>query len=132
MRDWGDRGSDHEHRIRAHRGEPLWRGESYWGTRPPRYDLVDGAPPETLWPDYTGRGPRNYRRSDGRILEDVCERLTEDPRVDAYNIDVKVKNGEVTLAGDVTSRDEKRRAEDVAATVMGVADVVNELRVVGM
>lgn len=76
-----------------------------------------------------GRGPRNYRRTDERIHEDVCERLTDDPRVDAFDIEVRVKDGEVTLAGNVTSREQKRRAEDVAALVTGVRDVVNELRV---
>ena len=82
-----------------------------------------------LWPNHVGRGPRNYRRTDERIHEDVCERLTDDPRVDAFDIEVRVKDGEVTLAGNVTSREQKRRAEDVAALVTGVRDVVNELRV---
>jgi hypothetical protein len=68
-----------------------------------------------LWPNYTGRGPRNYQRTDERIHEDVCERLTDDPQVDAFDIEVRVKDGEVTLVGNVNSRQQKRRAEDVAA-----------------
>ena len=32
---------------------------------------------------HRGRGPKGYRRSDERIREDVCERLTEDPFIDA-------------------------------------------------
>ena len=31
---------------------------------------------------YRGRGPKGYRRSDARIREDVCDRLTEAPDVD--------------------------------------------------
>lgn len=84
---------------------------------------------EPLWRSYAGRGPRNSRRTDERIREDICERFTEDPRVDAFDIEVRVKDGEVTLTGNVTSRDQKRRAEDVAASVSGVSDVINELRI---
>jgi osmotically-inducible protein OsmY len=78
---------------------------------------------------YTGRGPRGYRRSDERIREDVNERLTDDWRVDASDIEVSVDNGLVTLAGRVGSRAQKRRAEDVAESVSGVTDVSNQLRV---
>jgi osmotically-inducible protein OsmY len=78
---------------------------------------------------YAGRGPRGYRRSDERIREDVNERLTDDWRVDASDIEVGVDNGLVTLAGRVGSRAEKRRAEDVAESVSGVTDVSNQLRV---
>ena len=78
---------------------------------------------------YAGRGPRGYRRSDERIREDVNERLTDDWRVDASDIEVSVDSGVVTLAGRVDSRAEKRRAEDVAESVSGVTDVSNQLRV---
>jgi hypothetical protein len=37
--------------------------------------------------------------------------------------------GEVTLTGSVSSRDQKRRAEDVAERISGVKDVTNQLRV---
>ena len=66
---------------------------------------------------YAGRGPRGYRHSDERIREDVNERLTDDWRVDAIDIEVSVDNGVVTLAGRVGSRAEKRRAEDIAESV---------------
>jgi osmotically-inducible protein OsmY len=78
---------------------------------------------------YASRGPRGYRRSDERIREDVNDRLTDDWRVDASDIEVTVNNGMVTLTGRVESREEKRRAEDVAERVSGVADVSNQLRV---
>ncbi|HYD89287.1 MAG TPA: BON domain-containing protein [Vitreimonas sp.] len=81
------------------------------------------------WGGHAGRGPKNYTRSDDRIREDVNDRLTDDPDVDASEIDVKVSNGQVTLAGTVDSRDEKRRAEDCAEAVSGVRDVQNNLRV---
>jgi BON domain len=40
-----------------------------------------------------------------------------------------VSSGEVTLSGMVNSRDEKRRAEDLAENVSGVRHVQNNLRV---
>jgi hypothetical protein len=78
---------------------------------------------------YSGRGPRNYMRSDERIQEDVCHRLTEDPAVDASNIEVVVSNREVTLLGTVPSREQRRRAEECAEQVAGVAHVQNNTRV---
>lgn len=79
--------------------------------------------------DHTGRGPQNYTRSDERILEDACDRLTEDWSVDARNIQVTVQDREVTLDGTVTSRQQKRRAEDCVDSVSGVTHVQNNLRV---
>jgi osmotically-inducible protein OsmY len=76
-----------------------------------------------------GKGPRNWRRSDDRIHDEVCEALTEDGEVDASEIVVSVKEGEVTLSGEVVERRQKRRAEDVAERCLGVRDVHNELRV---
>ncbi len=78
---------------------------------------------------HRGRGPRGYKRSDERIYEDVCERLTEDRFIDASNIEVQVKAGEVTLSGTVASRGLKYRAEDLAELASGVAHVQNNLRV---
>ncbi|WP_199489465.1 BON domain-containing protein [Pseudotabrizicola alkalilacus] len=79
--------------------------------------------------DHRGKGPRGYQRSDERIREDVSDRLSDDPRVDASEIDVTVESGEVTLAGEVTSKYAKRYAEDCADAVSGVTHVQNNLRV---
>jgi len=78
---------------------------------------------------YAGRGPRGYRRSDERIREDINDRLTDDWYVDATDIEVTVNNGMITLTGRVDSREDKRRAEDLAESVSGVSDVSNQLRV---
>lgn len=78
---------------------------------------------------YRGHGPSGYTRSDDRIREDVCDALTEDYAVDARNVQVKVANGEVTLDGTVTSRDQKRRAEDCVERLSGIRHVQNNLRV---
>jgi osmotically-inducible protein OsmY len=76
-----------------------------------------------------GRGPKNYRRSDERIKEDVNDRLGEDYYLDASEVEVVVENTEVVLNGIVKSRNEKRRAEDIAERVSGVTNVENRLRV---
>jgi len=75
-----------------------------------------------------GKGPRGYSRSDERIREDVNDRLTDDWQIDASEIEVVVSIGEVTLNGTVISREEKRRAEDLAENVSGVRHVQNNLR----
>ncbi|WP_257385470.1 BON domain-containing protein [Tahibacter caeni] len=76
-----------------------------------------------------GRGPKNYMRSDERIKEDINERLTDDPMIDAGDINVEVKNGTVTLTGSVDSRRLKHRAEDIADDCGGVKGVENRLTV---
>lgn len=78
---------------------------------------------------FAGRGPKNYNRSDERIYDDVCDRLTRDPDVDASEIEVEVHDREVTLKGSVGDRDQKHRAEDVAERAGGVRDVHNHIKV---
>jgi osmotically-inducible protein OsmY len=77
---------------------------------------------------FRGRGPRNYSRTDERITDDINDRLTDDPYVDASDIAVTVRNGEVVLDGKVENRYAKRRAEDLAESVGGVRHVQNNLR----
>jgi hypothetical protein len=79
--------------------------------------------------DYRGRGPKDYRRSDERICDEVCDRLTDDWAVDATEVAIKVEGGEVTLTGFVGTRGQKRRAEETAEQVRGVRDVINQLRI---
>ncbi|MCB0359141.1 MAG: BON domain-containing protein [Bdellovibrionales bacterium] len=78
---------------------------------------------------FAGVGPRNYVRSDERVLEWVCERLMLHKYLDPSDIDVTVQGGEVTLEGTVQLRAEKYLAEDLAAHVPGVEDVNNRLKV---
>lgn len=84
---------------------------------------------ETEIPSFRGRGPKNWRRSDERILEGVSERLTDHDDVDATDIEVLVENAEVTLTGMVSSRHEKRLADHIAWSCPGVEDVHNRLTI---
>jgi len=67
-------------------------------------------------------------RSDDRIREDVCDRLSDDDEVDASDITVTVSNAEVRLEGTVSDRYSKHRAEDIVDSVSGVRDISNHLR----
>jgi osmotically-inducible protein OsmY len=76
-----------------------------------------------------GKGPRNYKRSDDRIREEISDRLMEHPDIDASQVDVEVSDGEVVLRGTVEERHVKRELEDLAERVLGVRDVNNQVRV---
>lgn len=78
---------------------------------------------------HRGKGPKGYQRADARIEEDVNDRLSDDPALDASDISVTVKDGEITLSGFVANRWDKRRAEDVAENASGVKHVQNNLRI---
>lgn len=78
---------------------------------------------------HTGRGPKGFKRSDERIKEEVCEMLSRDGSIDADDIDVEVKEGEVTLTGTVPEKRMKRLAEDCIEHCFGVKDVTNNIRV---
>lgn len=90
---------------------------------------ISGAGDTTLGPGpHAGRGPRDWRRTDEWIREDVCQWMSDDPRLDAREIDVRVQDGDVTLDGRVADRGARRLAEDIAAAVPGVRDVFNHLK----
>lgn len=80
-------------------------------------------------PSFRGRGPKNYRRSDERIADDIHRILTDDEDLDATHVDVAVSDGVVTLTGAVSSRRSKRLAEDLVLQCSGVHDVFNQLKV---
>ncbi len=120
---------DHRERNRGmfgYEGEGFARGYADLEGHPDRgWNIGSGSDRES----YRGRGPKNYQRSDERIREDVCERLTMDHDVDASDIEVTVREGIVTLDGTVRQRHAKRIAEDICESVRGVRDVQNNIRV---
>jgi osmotically-inducible protein OsmY len=78
---------------------------------------------------YKGKGPKSYRRSDDRILEEISDHMCDNPYLNASEINVEVKNCEVVLTGLVEDRQSKRLAEDIAEAVSGVENVENRLRI---
>jgi hypothetical protein len=77
---------------------------------------------------FRGTRPRGYERSDERLRELACERLTE-ADLDASDIGVKVEQGVVTLEGSVPVRWMKHAAEDLIDDLGGARDIRNQLRV---
>lgn len=75
------------------------------------------------------RMPRSYRRSDERVREDICERLSADPRVDPGDVSVEVREGRVVLAGTVPERRMKYLIEDIAAECLRANEVDNRIAV---
>jgi osmotically-inducible protein OsmY len=62
------------------------------------------------------------------VEDDVIIRLVDDPGLDATEVQVHASQGQVTLTGNVVSRDDWQRAEDIAWGVAGVQYVINNLR----
>lgn len=117
---------DYAERGRGSGGEA---GEPDWSrTRYNQFGRYAGQPAEPTG-GFKGRGPKGYFRTDDRIREDVCERLSWNDELDATEIHVRVENGDVILDGNVETRHMKRLAEDLAERVPGVIDVHNGLRV---
>ncbi|MGN6603939.1 MAG: BON domain-containing protein [Ginsengibacter sp.] len=111
-RDWWDKTKDEV---------ASWFGDDDAERRRRRDEMRNGQ--------HRGKGPKNYTRSEERIREDVSDQLTDDSWLDASGIEVSVKNGDVTLSGEVDSKYAKHRAEDLAEDVTGVKNVQNNLRV---
>jgi osmotically-inducible protein OsmY len=78
---------------------------------------------------FHGKGPHGPSRSDERIRVAVNEALYHDRRVDAREVMVEVRNGEVTLTGTVNDREMKQRTEECVWQVHGVRQVNDMLRV---
>jgi hypothetical protein len=114
------RSSDHAD-ARGHEGGG--RGSHAGPRYAPRTSGSSGGAPSR-----TPRPPKGYARSDERIHEDVCDRLGG-LHADVSEVSVTVASGVVTLEGTIKSRHEKFFVEEAAASVMGVQDVENRLRI---
>jgi len=114
--------------------DDLWRRGKY-GSR--LYGNVVGAaaPNGTVGISRYGRtgsarrGPRGYMRSDERLHDDICERLSDERWIDLGEVDVYVEDGHVRLEGEVPDRFSKFAIEDIADGAWGVKDVDNRIRV---
>lgn len=108
-------------------GEQYGRGADWGGGN--RYGSERGSGEgRSSQSSFRGLGPKGYQRSDERLKEVVCERLSDDDRIDASEISLEVRNGEVTLTGQVSDRSTKYRVEDLIEQC-GVRDIHNNLRV---
>jgi hypothetical protein len=95
-------------------------------------DWADPAGYRTFRPHEHGgarRGPKNYQRRDESILDEIYLRLLADRRVDSSDVSVEVHHGVATLDGTVPDRTMRYVMENIVATVRGVTDVENRVRV---
>jgi hypothetical protein len=74
------------------------------------------------------RGPKNYRRSDERILEDVYLTLLRDPHIDSSDVSIEVHRGVATLVGTVPTRHMKHEMEEANHTIPGITDIHNRVK----
>ncbi len=95
--------------------------QDYWRSAPRRQ-----SPPRGM---HRGHGPKGYNRTDERLHEAICERLMDDPDIDARGITVEVKDGVVTLEGRVDSRLSKHIIEDLVDDCSGVKGIRNLIAV---
>ena len=122
-----------QYRRQPEQQNAMQRGQNY----NPQYNPPASAPHEhegfgrhmlLRFKEFIGKGPRNYKRSDERILEEISERLAQG-YLDASDIEVVVSSGEVVLEGTVRNKYELRLAEDLIEDVMGVKQVESRLKV---
>jgi hypothetical protein len=134
--DWGDvqvgrwsRPTSQGAPTRWERDEGAWGGTARW-----RYGEGSGVEAETAGGAaprgrFVGVGPKGYRRSDERIRDDVCDRLTCDPDVDPSGVTVVVAEAEVTLEGPVDSAWARHRIRSCAEATVGVRGVHDRMHV---
>ena len=67
--------------------------------------------------------------SDNDLFRTVQQALLEDAELEAHAISARVQQRVVTLEGSVPSDELKGRAEAIAADALGVATVVNQIRI---
>ncbi len=70
-------------------------------------------------------------RADSAIQTDVAKALSSYPDISGEHVTATVSNGVVTLHGTASSNTAKNQAQVVAATVDGVASVINNIAVAG-
>lgn len=88
----------------------------------------------TLLPlTFTGCASTSTRESTGEYIDDVTittkvkAKLAGDPKVSAMQVNVETFKGVVQLSGFVDSKDQAKRAEELARNVRGVKDVKNDI-----
>lgn len=68
-------------------------------------------------------------KSDSQIQKDVMEQLKWEPFLKASEIGVSVKNGIVTLSGNVDSYSKKLTAENAAKKIAGVKAIAEDIQI---
>jgi len=77
---------------------------------------------------HAGVAPRRFKRSDEMILDHVAEALTWSPDVDARDITIAVRDGDVILSGTVPERDMIFIVDEIMESVHGIRNFDNHLK----
>jgi hypothetical protein len=107
-----------------------WSGagsaQARWSEVPP-----PGVPAAPAGPAESGQpgGPKGMQRSDERIHDDVCGRLSREPGLDAGDVAVAVREFRVTLTGTVADRPTKHAIELLVDCCYGVREIDNRIKV---
>jgi hypothetical protein len=113
---------------RWHPRDPMQESRSDWASETGSIGSRGMGQSSEQFRGHRGKGPKGYTRSDERLKEIICERLMDDPRIDASDITVDVTGQRVTLTGTVESRLIKYQVEELVENC-GVQDVTNNLRI---
>ena len=97
-----------------------WQDDSEW--EEPGGDESASQAPER-------QGPTRGRRTDERVLKDILESLADNEAIRSGEIDIVVRDGDVTLTGTVVDLATRQTAGLCVSTVAGVRDVTNQLRI---
>ncbi len=76
----------------------------------------------------TRAGGEREKRSDEALACEIQEVLTNDPELEAADIEVQVEHGAVILNGVVDGSEAKLLAEELVESIPGVREVENGLR----
>lgn len=112
---------------------PWYAGAPYVGPAPTMPPLSAARYLQAAWftPPYAGPRPRRapVRMSDVDIRARIEEAFARTPGLAGSDVSVEVRQGVVTLAGQVPSSLVKRQAEAVVYPIPGVRDVKDNLTV---
>jgi hypothetical protein len=92
---------------------PVWNDEDNWD------------PPGPL----AGKDPEALTRPDSAIRAQINDRLALEAPFDTKDIEVTVKNHQVTLSGTIHSKKHRHLVEEIANSVSGIEAVQNNLAV---
>jgi len=71
----------------------------------------------------------DHDQSDERIDREITDHLTQHSYIDATEVVVTVKDGDVTLSGSVPDDDQSHYVEEIAQKVAGVKHIHNQLTI---
>ena len=95
-------------------------------------EFLGGFTPDSMTEVEVDRSALDGRPGDEALIDAIKRELREDALTTDLEIDVLVRDGVVRLRGTVADLEDAENAEEVAARVPGVREVIEELTVVNL